>query len=163
VYILNTSGAVNNDFLGEVRVLTAMPAADSAAVVGSFGHWLPDTGSALFSRINEDTLTGPDWDVSYIYSATPGQISLFSFATVAYTGNAKAVQINMESRKDDAGARSIAPEYQALSTTDYTGSTVVLSSNYLDYRQIWELNPDTGTAWTQAAINGGLFGPNCIA
>jgi hypothetical protein len=156
VYVLNSSGSVNNTFLGECRILTSLPTADSATNKA----WTPDTGTVHFSRVNE---TSPDDDTSYVYSATAGQLDTYTFATVSPAGAVAGVQTTLCARKDDVGSRTISAEYRG-GGANYTGANSFSpASGYLMYRQIYETDPATGLAWTAGGINAGEFGINCVA
>jgi len=156
VYILNTLGTVNKDFLGECRILTSLPTADSATNAA----WTPDSGTAHFSRVNDSPTVNDD--TSYVSSSTPGQYDTYTFATVSPTGAVAAVQTVMCCRKDDAGTRTIAGAYRG-GGTNYDGASQNPASNYLMLRQIYEIDPATGLAWTGSGINAGEFGIKCVA
>jgi hypothetical protein len=156
-YCLNSSGSVNNTFLGECRILTSFPTADSATNKA----WTPDTGTAHFSRVND--ATNPDDDTSYVYSATAGQLDTYSFATVSPTGAVAAVQTSLCARKDDVGSRTISSEYRG-GGVNYDGvNQFSPGSQYFIFRQIYETDPATGLVWTASGINAGEFGVKCVA
>jgi hypothetical protein len=156
VYVLNSSGSVNNTFLGECRILTSLPTADSATNKA----WTPDSGTAHFSRVNE---ISPDDDTSYVYSATAGQLDTYTFASVSPTGAVAGVATTLCARKDDVGSRTISAEYRG-GGSNYTGSkSFSPTSSYLMFQQIYETDPATGLAWTAGGINAGEFGVNCVA
>src|SRR5215831_6599302 len=72
MYIVDTSGSARNNFLGDNRVETLYATADGANLA-----WVPDSGSAHFSRVNENS---PDGDTSYVSDATPGDRDTYVFA-----------------------------------------------------------------------------------
>lgn len=74
VYILDTTGAVNNDFLGNRRVTTIFPNAP-----GSSTQWTPDTGNN-YARVNN---VASDGDSSYVQSSTPA-LDTYEFENVSY-------------------------------------------------------------------------------
>ena len=49
LYVLNTSGSVNNDFLGECRVWMSLPTGDDAR----FKQWTPSTGTSHFANLDD--------------------------------------------------------------------------------------------------------------
>jgi len=63
----------------------------------------------------------------------------------------------MEAKKDDSGTRGIAGMVRQDST-DYAGSSQVVSTSYVDYMDIRETDPATATAWTKAGFNSAEFG-----
>jgi hypothetical protein len=161
LYILNSSGSVNNDFLGESRILTSLPNADDTAATGTNLLWTPDSGTPHFSRVNEAT---PNDDTSYVSSATAGQIDTYKFATVSPTGAVAGLQTVLTARKDDVGSRTICAEYRSSGGTNYDGATSFSpGSSYLMFRQLYETDPATSAAWIASGINNGEFGVKCIA
>jgi hypothetical protein len=77
-------------------------------------------------------------------------------------GTIKGVQYLLSARKDDAGARSIAPVARPA-TTDRVGTTVALGASYSYVREIAELNPEDSAAWEIADINGMKYGVKLIS
>jgi hypothetical protein len=160
-YCLNSSGSVNNTFLGESRILTNLPSADDTAATGTNLLWTPNSGTPHFSRANE---TNPDDDTSYVSSATAGQIDTYKYAAISPTGAIAALQVTLCERKDDVGTRTTCVAYRSSGGTNYAGANNFSpTSSYLMNRQIFETDPATSSAWTASAINNGEFGVKCIA
>lgn len=152
LYILNTSGAANNTFLGDSRIVTQVPNSD-----GTHTAWTPSSGTNRYSRVNE---IPPDGDSSYIFDSTPGDENTFGFpaTTISGTGVVAAVQVNMCARKDDVTTRSI-EDLCHSGGSDFAGANIyALITTYLIYRQIRETDPATGLAWTLAGVNAAQFG-----
>lgn len=162
-YCLNPSGSVNNTFLGESRIVTNLPSADSGSA-GTNTLWTPDTAGTHFSRVNESTGSFPDDDTSYVYSQTAGQLDTYKYPSATLTGTIAGVQVTLCERKDNTGARTTAVEYRSSGGTNYTGSNSFSpGSSYEMDRQIYETDPATSAAWTQTGINGAEFGINLVA
>lgn len=154
LYILNTSGSANNNFLGECRILTNLPTGDGASTT-----WTTSTGTSHFALVDE---ANPNDDTDYNYSNTSGQIDLYTYASIANTGTIAAVQTVLTARKDDIGTRQIAEQCRSGGTT-YTGPTTqTLGSAYLMYREIRETDPATGAAWTTTGVNAAQFGVKVV-
>jgi hypothetical protein len=73
------------------------------------------------------------------------------------SGSIFGVQVNMVARKDDAGGRTLR-SLTRISSTDYEGMSQNIGTDYRDYRQIIEQNPNTSATWTESDINGAEFG-----
>jgi hypothetical protein len=158
VYVLDTTGAApRNTFLGDVRVETLAPSAAGNSTV-----WTPNTG-ANYAAVDEMTGTYPDGDTTYVSSATPGDIDTYTYADLAAPTDYAVfgVQTNLYARKDDAGARQIAP-VRRQSGTDYVGSTVTLSTSYVYYSEIFNQDP-VAADWTVTNVNAQEFGVKEIA
>jgi len=159
VYVLNTSGATNNNFLGECRVFTTLPYADSASA-GTNTQWTPNSGTTHSTQVDE---TSPNDDTDYVLSATAGQIDTYKYPSISPAGTIICVQEVICDRKDDVGSRVICAEYRAGST-NYAGATNFSpQSSYVMHRQIWETDPATSAAWSTSGVNNGEFGVKVIS
>jgi hypothetical protein len=162
VYVLNSSGAANNNFLGESRILMNLPNSDDTATPGTNLQWTPNSGSNHYSCV-DDTPT-PDDDTSYVSSATAGQIDTYKYPALSPTGAIAGVQNVLCARKDDAGVRSISSEYRSAAGANYDGAIAFSpNSSYLMFRQIYENDPATNGPWFLANLNGAEFGIKCVA
>jgi hypothetical protein len=152
IYIADTSGSLNNDFLGDVRVDAYRPNANgtSSQLTGSDGNSTDNYLLVDETTVNDDT--------DYVESSTAGHKDLYGFPALAYTAaSILGVQINAMARKDDSGTRSLTPVTRSGST-DYDGTSQSLATSYLDYREIRETDPATSSAWTQSNLEAAEFG-----
>jgi hypothetical protein len=155
LYILNTLGSVNNDFLGECRILLKAPTGDGAST-----QWAPSTGVNHWANVDDNP---PNDDTDYNSDANVGDIDLYTYPAVAPTGLIAGVQTVMCVRKDDAGTRQLS-EVCRSGGTNFVGSGVfTMLSTYLMFREIRETDPATGIAWTQSGVNNAQFGAKVIA
>ena len=144
VVVLDTAGSVLNDIPAEEwRINTK-----TATGAGNVTQWTPNA-STNTSRISD--ATSSDGDTTYNSSSTPGHIDLFAIGAFD-SGTVRAVQTNITARRDDAGPREIR-EVTRSGGTNYTGATQTVSSSYLTYRQIREVDPATSAAWGSTANN----------
>lgn len=134
--------------LGDQRVITQVPTG-----AGTYSEWTASAGSG-YQCVDEIPHTS---DTDYISSATVGNRETFTFPALGVTGTVKAVALHRWSRKDDAGARNIAPMIRR-SSTDYVGTTVAQSASYAGQQQIYETDPSTSAAWTVSGIDAGEYG-----
>lgn len=151
LYICNTTGTVNNDFLGDVRIETIKPNANgsSSMFTGSDGNKIDN-----YLLVNEATPSAAD----YVASSVAGDKDLYAFGDLSNPGSVvKGVQINSFAAKSDTGLRSITNLVKS-GATEATGSTTALSTSYNTTSDIKELDPATNAAWTVSGINGAEFG-----
>jgi hypothetical protein len=154
LYVCDTAGSVNNDFLGDVRVQSIFPSG-----AGNTTQMTPSAGSN-YTCVDETT---PNGDTDYVSETAAGEKDTYAFGNLTPTsGTIKGVQVLINARKDDAGFRTIAPVYRPAST-DYDGSTVNVGDSYVYYSEITEVSPETSSAWTIAEVNGAEFGVKLIA
>lgn len=153
LYACDGSGSTNNDFLGPIRVKTIYP--DGA---GASSDFTPSAGSN-FQNVDE-ALT--DGDTTYNSEGTAGDHDTYTFGAVGVTGTVRGVQTNLVVRSDGAGSETIRPKIR-ISTTDYNGTTVGITTSYADSREVFETSPATATAWTVTEIDGAEFGIELVS
>lgn len=149
LYLLDGTGSLNNDFLGEMRVQTLYPTG-----TGNYAQFTPSTG-ANWQNVDDVPENG---DTDYNGSSTVNQIDSFALGDLA-TGTAapKVVQANLVARKDDVGPRSLAPHFR-IGGADYAGAGQALNSTHLPFLQVYDVSPATSVAWTASEVNGAEAG-----
>lgn len=156
-YYCDTTGTTNNDFLGDCRVDAYLPSGN-----GNSSVLINDLGNSTNNYTHVDE-AAPNSDTDYVQSATPGDKDTYNFADMSHSpASIFGVQVLLCAKKDDAGARSITTVTRR-SSTDYDGATVALSTSYLYYPQIREVDPSTSAAWTQTNLNAAEFGAKIAA
>lgn len=157
LYICDGSGSVNNDFRGDVRVDCYLPDGNgnSSQLVGSDGN-----STDNYQLVDESSQNG---DTDYVQSSTVNNKDTYTFADMSHTPSSIfGTQLNMISKKDDSGTRSICSVCRSAGT-DYDGDTQALGTSYSDYRNIRETDPATSAAWTRTNLNSAEFGVKVAA
>ena len=158
IYVLDTGGTVNNDFLGDCRIETLLPTADGANTA-----WAPSAAGSHFSKVDEASGTYPDGDTTYVSDGTPGDRDTYVMADLSSTGGLVfGVRTKIYARKDDAPTRQVARVFRQ-SGTNYDGTTQTLTTSYAPYSQIDEQDPSTGAQWTVAGVNSVEVGVKAVA
>lgn len=143
-YVLDDTGSNNTDYLGNVRVNTQLTTAPGdlteMSVFGAAANW---------DAVNERVLT----ETEYVYSSLVGARDLYTMDPNVTAQTVYGVQITGAWRQDD----STQMRGQALIKTGGTlyegGTDHYLAQSYHYYRDMWELNPNTGVGWTAAELN----------
>jgi hypothetical protein len=149
LYVCNTSGSVNNDFLGDVRVETLYPSG-----AGNTTQFTPSAGSNYQCVDDAD----PDDDTTYVESGTVGHVDTYAFDDLSASPTSVfGIQTVIMARKTDGGSRTATPVVRS-GGTDYDGTTFGLADTYTCDHQVWENDPDTAAAWTESGINAAEFG-----
>jgi hypothetical protein len=116
------------------------------------------TNCSVVNEAQQDAAT------SYVYSSTPGDADLYGIASIASTpATVIATTVRAYMQKSDAGTRTAAVQIKSGATTA-ASSTVVLTTS--GWQWAWRTDvtdPNTGAAWTPAAVNTCLIGPRVIA
>lgn len=136
------------DFLGDIRVETLIP--DNDGFYTEFGTTVPTSPSTHWDKVEE---IGPDSDTSYNEGAAANQRDTFTMSNLVGSGTKtiKAVQ-QVNYAKHDGTATNHRTKLR-LSGVDHDGASKALTSVYEFYREIWDIDPQTGLAWTEAGIN----------
>jgi hypothetical protein len=144
VYCCDTSGSVNNNYLGDIIVRALMPNG-----AGTNTQWTPNGQANNYQCVNE---IGPDEDTSYISSQTADQIDTYTLADLpASASTVFAVQQTVRARKDDAGNRVI--HGMLKSGSSYSeGPDIACPSSYAYFQRVIETDP-AGGSWTPSSIN----------
>jgi hypothetical protein len=142
-YVCDTSGTVNNNFLNPVKVVTLRP-----NLAGSLTEWMPNTG-ANFTAVTETT---PDDDTSYVASLDNGLIDLYNYTNLGLTGSVKALCAVNLARKESADPASFQSTMK-IGASYYTGAVHDPLITYSFHEHRWEVNPDSGVAWTVAEVD----------
>lgn len=151
LYICDSTGDINNDFLGDVRVDTVRPIGN-----GHYTEFSTQGGSSNWENVDDPTTI--DEEATYNYSNTIGHRDVLDCGNLpSVTGSIYGIQVNMTARKDDAGGRTL----RALARVDgddYEGVSQNIGTSYKIFYDIFENNPDTDAAWIEAEINTAEYG-----
>lgn len=153
LYVVDTSGGVNNDFLGDCRVDAYMPTSE-----GSLQQWTPVPAGVHYTTVDEN----PNNDSDYVETATSGNVELFGYTDLANVPLAIfGVQLNTAIRKTDAGARNFNGAAKVGGTT-YFGPNIPINDSVIYRPTIWDKNPATSAAWTRTEIDNAEFGVKLV-
>lgn len=163
LYICDTNGTANHDFLGDVAIDALVPAAD-----GSYRQFTPSGGSAHYPLVNQFAAS----TTNYVFSSTVGARDSYQFADLpadyygdpfgpgapARTGHeVLGVQLVSAARNDVAGTRAIA-HLAKSGVSELTSAPISLATARGLYTTILETDPATGAGWTEAALDAAEFG-----
>lgn len=149
VYVVDTSGTTNNDYLGDVRVDLLLPTGD-----GTHSGMTPSTGTAHYALVDE---TAPN-TTDYVSSSVAGTKDTYQFQDVSTnTAAIFGIAVTNYARKDAAGAGSLA-NIVRVGGADYAQPVTPLSASWTANENLVPLNPATNAPWTISAVNGTEFG-----
>ena len=145
IYVIDTTGSINNDFLGPVQSLFKPAAADSATNTG----WTPSTGTDHFAVVDERPAND---DTDYVSAASTTLVDTYDCGDIGGTDVVLCVTTKLLARKTDAGVAQLTPTIR-VNGTNYDGTTVSLPDTYEYVDNHFEVSPDTGIQWTAAEVN----------
>lgn len=150
-FCYDDTGSFNNTFIGDRRVLTLFPDADTAQA-----DWTPLSGSG-FSNIDE---ADPDDDITYISAAagsSPALSSEFGMDDLPVgVSSISAVVLVNRMRKTDAGVANVQASIVSTST-EAAGTDRALTEAYTYYHEVIETDPDTAAPFTPTAVDAALL------
>jgi hypothetical protein len=148
LYICDGTGsAPHNTFLGDCRVDCLYPNAD-----GSHSAWTPSAGTTHFTLVDDPT---PTEDTDYLVTTTVGARDTHMLTNLPTLPGSVVygVQHSLYARKDDAGLRQVKNVLKSGATTQVGTALHTLATSYIYYTEVFTADPNTGAAWTIAAVD----------
>jgi hypothetical protein len=154
--LATTSGGTINDHITEHRIITLRPNANGDTVTG----WTANGASAVWDCLDETNIDNNSTNIS---TTTDGATFLVNFQDLATAETGyKAVSLTHWCVREDAGLWYITPKIKTGGIV-YSGTEMKMpnanTAAYGPFTHIWELNPNTSSAWAATEINalqGGL-------
>jgi len=139
-------------WVGDIRCYTQMPTSDVSK------QFTPLTGTSNFAMVNEPQ---EDKATTYVYSSTVNNADFYGIAPLGLTpAQIVAVTARAFAQKSDAGSRSGAVQLKSGGTTAQGANGHTLTAG--TWAWMWDTynnDPNTGAAWTTAAVNSLQIGP----
>ena len=149
VYTNGSSGANWNRTNTGVSYPT-VPATPTGASGGPQFYLTVVWAAANWSNVNEALWDG---DTSYVFDSTIGDQDIYAMSDLPSTpAFITALQLRMIARKSDTGFRALSTLFVSGATAD-TGASTALGTNYAEFDKLYGADPNTGAAWTVAAVN----------
>lgn len=147
-YVLDSTGANNNDFLGpDVRVVSLLPDAE-----GTTNDFTPSAGTDNSANVDENPASSADYNAG----STNGDIDEYSVDTLSADsvfGVMTRAHVNTGSGN---GVRTYRHRVRSSASVG-NGSDFIISDD-VENNQIFETDPNTATLWTPAGVNAAEFG-----
>ena len=147
IYVLNSVGTTNNTFLGPIHINSLQPTGN-----GTRSDLVGDDADSTdnYLRVNDNS------DATYV-EGDPTQGDTYAFENLANTEDVYGVVEYF--RGYDALGGAVGVRGLAVSGgNEYEGPAKVLPGGALTHIQAWDVDPDTGTAWTTSAVDAAEFG-----
>lgn len=153
-YLLDLTGAQNNDVLGSFHIQGIFPNAN-----GANSDWTPSSAVDNYTLVNE----APPDEVDYVESNTTDEQDLYNYEDLMGTWD-EIFGIQMSTRVflDSAGSETAGIICDSNGTEDSANftvdSTTIGNAGERAFQRIIELDPDTSNAWDTAGIDAAQFG-----
>lgn len=144
--------------LGVCRVEELTPTADATS-----SDFIPSANPNHYANV-DDPSPGDDADATRLVSYTAGDKETYTTSST-FSSNADmlAVEVSAVMYDPDATAATARVTVKSGTTTGNGTTTDVPDAGYGNISHIWETNPDTAAAWTQAEVEAAEFGVERIA
>lgn len=138
---------------GERRIETLYPNGD-----GTILTLTPSTGVSHFGVVDELQANNTDW----LSGTTIGNLDLLGLTDLSSTPSAiDEVNVVMYSQKTDATSRALAAGIKSGATIQ-DGANINQAVGFTQYNRPVPLDPNTGLAWTPAAVNALELQPKVV-
>lgn len=142
--IWDDTGTANNNFLGQVFVWPLLTNADVAM------PWLPSTGTTGWDLIDESPPVDSDYIAATPAITDPAIMSLTDLPTDVTS--VRGLVAVFRGLKTDGGDGAVT--VGMVSNGDVlTSSNIPLTTSATYWKGVFEVDPDTGSAWTPTAVN----------
>lgn len=151
VYILNSAGTSNNNFIGDSRVHNLLPNAN-----GNYSQLLGSDGNMVdnFLQVDETLPNTTDYNGSGI----SGEKDSYNFPSLpAPVTLVRAVGQRAFAAASDAGAR-MARNFVRIAGVDYPSADYNLGATYLLFADLFDVSPATAVAFTPVEFNAAEWG-----
>ncbi len=142
-YVLDESGATNNDFLGSFKVQTTFPNGDGAV------DCTPSTGTDNYALVDDNPAND---DTDYVTGAA-SDIDLYDHQNLVNVSQVFAVTVNTVCRQTDASPLDVKLLAKSGTTTGEGSAQTIGSTDYVQKSEIFETNPDTTGPWTPSEVD----------
>jgi len=158
-YILDSTGSINNDFLGDAVIEGRYPTGEDLAV----HDWTIENGGTPSIDTYWEVCDAPSCTPSpsqYIWSDVVNDDAMMTFNALSFiTGQVHAVKVSTDAELDTSGSREFQNLVRSGGTIYTPGVThTVSTTNVQSFEDILEVDPDTGVKWTIAGVNAADFG-----
>lgn len=156
VYMLDTLGVRNNDYLGDCRIACLYPDGD-----GNVNAWTALSGGAHFNEVKEALL---DSDTTYEHCATYPLKTLYTFGNLTGSvGSVAGVQTVAAARKTATGGAVYRHVLRTLGTDVEGADAAFTAGSAYDFStQVYETD-SAGVDWSEAKVNAIEAGVNRVA
>jgi hypothetical protein len=161
IYVLDSTGSVNNDYLGVLYMEAMKPDGTGTTMNWTLAGGASDIEDALDEAAGTQSGTEDD---KRLTSSTVGQIALATMSNLSGkfgTTPIVGVQVRMYGKMDSTGTRDVQFFYRKTtgSPAQTNGGTLTMNSTaFVGQADTTELDPNTSAAWVLADIQAEQLG-----
>lgn len=159
IYILDSLGTTNNDFLGDSVIVALETQAE-----GNQNDFTPSSGVDNEALV-DDAATSPS-ATDFVSSDTNTHQDFYTYDNMPATGIGTifGIRVITDAGMQAVGSRVLKPKFRAASTSEGDGDDFTVSGvAILSHPVIMEQDPVALAAWTKTEIDGGEFGVEVVS
>ncbi len=150
--ILDTSGADCNDYLGIQQTYNRLPKTDAAGA-GTNAGFAPSTSTDHGALVDESIPNTTDYNTGSVATTKDS----YQLTAPVFTGQLRAVQVDLYGLKTDAGAREIKSVVRS-GGTDFNGPTQLPLTTASTLSSMFQNDPNTAAPWTNTNLSAAEIG-----
>ena len=150
IYIADSTGAQNNDFLGNCRVDAILPNGDDTATFN-----FTSSGGSHYFDVDENPA---DDDTTYIEDSVTGRKDLYDYAAIPSLGTIKGLEIKTTCRITDGTLHDLIMPIKSGGIESDDSAQTLTSTSYETKTRVSETDPSTAAAWIETNLNIAKFG-----
>jgi hypothetical protein len=144
LFAWNDQGSFNNNFIGDKKVYTSYPSADTAQA-----DWVPSVGGTGWNLL---ATVPPNDAADYVEADNAGELSVYAFDDLPTNVVIAGVATALRTWKTDAGSSHVtAGLLSGSANADGADHSITSAPTY--WGDVFEADPATGALWTVAALN----------
>lgn len=152
IYILDTTGVDNNDFLGSIAIEQLDPDGDDTQA------WTRSAGTDNYVLVADGGI--PDDDTTYVESSVSTTKDLYDYGSndTDIRDDIKAIAICTELRETDATDYTLKTPIKSGVTENDDAAQAIAGTSFEILERISETDPNTSAKWTRTNLNAAKFG-----
>lgn len=155
LYVCDTTGSKNNDFLGDVFVQIVRPNGN-----GNYSQFVGQDSDSTNNYLNVDETTS-DGDTTYNQAGTATNKD--SYAVGDLTGSNTVLGVQVGTMAKHTGSGGTMRHLVRRSSTDAFGATKTPAASYDHALHLWESDPIASADWTITNFNASEFGVEIVS
>jgi hypothetical protein len=150
LYFTDGAGSLNVGRLGPRRAVLGVLNGDGVTTA-----WTRSTGSTNYTLVDEAPVNTTDW----VQTDVLNNVDLYTIAALSDVtiSSVNGVQVGHFAQETGLTPREIQSVVRT-GGSNFNSAALALLGSYFSYLHIWEQNPNTAAAWTQAEIEGAQYG-----
>lgn len=148
LYICDSLGSDNNDYLGDINVEMIKPDGN-----GNTSNFTGSDANSVDNYLHVDDGAAPDDDSSYVEDSVAANKDLYTYTALPSDTNVvKGLGVKTLARHTNAGGPQLKSVVRSNVTESDSGD-LAFGLDYIARQKIYEQDPNTSSAWTESGVN----------